>query len=104
MLKKFGSEQPDLKKGNELAALMDKTNRALEKDPGLVGKIEANPEAALKELGFTDKKSITHFRLLDGVSTKDSCSCSCFPISCGTGVGCNSKLPGAPGSSSYTHD
>jgi hypothetical protein len=97
MLKRFGEETPDVEKARSLATLLANSNRKIAEDPSWIGKIEANPDAALRELGFTTTR---HFRLLKNVQAReeDSCSCACFPIACGTGVGC--LAIGAPGSTS----
>lgn len=68
-------------------------------DSEFIEAIERDPVAALAGLGF-NAESAKKFRIIAGVDTRDSCSCACFPVSCGTGVGCMTN----PGSSAYSCD
>ena len=98
MFKKFGPLQLDEEKSSEVAKKVEAAAALAAKDPNFIKAIEDDPEAALSKLGFQGE-GLRTFRLHDGVVTRDGCSCSCYPIACGTGVGCETN----PGSSSHSH-
>lgn len=95
----FGGETIDLAKGKELADRLTKVQKMRAEDPDFLNRIMEDPSSALRPLGFGDL-GVKKFRVLDNVTTLDSCACSCFPIACGTGLGC--FIAGGNGDTSHS--
>ncbi len=98
-MEKFAKLERSEDLSKKLAAKLKAASEKAAKDPNFKTNLETDPEPVLRELGF-DGEGVRTFRLLDDVQTKESCSCSCFPVVSGTGVGCQ---PGTQGSSSSSH-
>ena len=87
VLTKFGDDKADPAKAAELARKLGIADKKRVSDAGLNARIEKDPMAALAELELTGAAAKS-FRILEGVTTRDSCSCNCYFTACGTGVGC----------------
>ena len=87
MLEGYGDDRHDQAKGDQLARKLTAANAKLAADDSLIHKIELDPARALAELEISGDAART-FRILPGVTTRDSCYCNCYFTACGTGVGC----------------
>ncbi len=100
-LKKFGTLKESEAKSKEVAGKVEKAARLYGKDPKkFVAALGGDPEAFLSKLGFSGE-GIRTFRILKDVKTGSRCGCSCYPIACGTGLGCHHT--DGTGSSSHSH-
>lgn len=77
----------------ELGAKLTELQHRMADDEEFRSLIEEDPDQALSDAGFSPRL-ISRFRVLK--PTK-GCSCSCWPLFDGTGVGCFATYPGAEG-------
>lgn len=78
----------------ELGAKLTEIQGRMADDEEFRRLVQENPDKALSDAGFSPRL-ISRFRLLE--PSKRGCSCSCWPLFGGTGVGCFATYPGAKG-------